>query len=140
MLADVVLILALSSSAALAQTAPAAEPPGVSGMLTLQMLLGLGLVIGLLFVGAYLLQRLNGGRAFGHSGPMKVIGGLMLSPKERILLIEVNDTWLIVGVVPGQIKTLHTLAKGELPDLEGNDSPFGQWLKQIAKRHHEPKQ
>ncbi|SDI04716.1 flagellar protein FliO/FliZ [Propionivibrio dicarboxylicus] len=108
-------------------------------MLTLQMLLGLGLIIGMLFLGAYLLQRLNGGKTFGHSGPMKVIGGLMLSPKERILLIEINDTWLIVGIVPGQIKTLHTLAKGELPGLEVNDNPFGQWLKQFATRHHEPK-
>ena len=58
---------------------------------------------------------------------------LMAGARERILLVEVGDSWLVVGVVPGQIKTLHTLPKGELPAVSG-DKPFGQWLKQISER------
>jgi flagellar protein FliO/FliZ len=30
------------------------------------------------------------------------------------VLVEVGDTWIVVGLVPGQIRTLHTLPKGEL--------------------------
>ena len=99
----------------------------------MQMLLGLTLIIGLLFAGAYLLRKLNGGRSFGHTGPMRIVGGLMISARERILLVEVGESWLVVGVVPGQIKTLHTLPKGELPVGSG-EKPFGQWLKQFGER------
>ena len=101
------------------------------------MLLGLTLIIAILFFGAYFLRKLNGGRSFGHSGPLRVVGGLMISARERIVLVEVGDSWLVVGIVPGQIKTLHTLAKGELPAAPSGDRPFGQWLKQMSERKNE---
>lgn len=103
------------------------------------MLVGLTLIIGILFFGAYLLRRLNGGRSFGNSGPLRIVGSLMLSTRERIVLVEVGDTWIVVGIVPGQIKTLHTLAKGELPVAKSGEKPFGQWLKQISERNNENK-
>ena len=129
------LFLFLSAPLALAQ-AVAAEAPGASSAAILQMLFGLGAIIGLLFAGAWLLRRLNGGKPFGHAGPMKIVGGLMISARERILLVEVGESWLVIGVVPGQIKTLHTLPKGELP-ANSHDKPFGQWLKQISERGNE---
>jgi len=103
------------------------------------MLLGLTLIIGILFFGAYFLRKLNGGRNFGHSGPLRIVGGLMISTRERIVLIEVGDTWLVVGIAPGQITTLHTLPKGELAASSGSERPFGQWLKQISERNNENK-
>ena len=117
----------------------AVETPGVSGSAILQMLLGLTLIIGLLFAGAYLLRKLNGGRSFGHTGPMRIVGGLMISARERIVLLEVGDEWIVIGIVPGQIKTLHTLPKGEIPNAGAGEKPFSQWLKQISERKkHEP--
>ncbi|MDR3299563.1 MAG: flagellar biosynthetic protein FliO [Candidatus Accumulibacter sp.] len=103
----------------------------------LQMLFGLALVIGLLLLGAYLLRRLNGGRAFGNTGPLRIVGGLILSPRERIVLIEVGETWLVVGIVPGQIKTLHTLPKGELPASKDTENRFGLWLKHAVERKND---
>jgi flagellar protein FliO/FliZ len=100
------------------------------------MLLALLFIIALLFVGAYLLRRL-GGRAFGRAGPLRVVGGLMLGPRERIALIEIGETWLVVGIVPGQIKTLHTLPKGDLPPGDAADGGFGTWLKQISERKND---
>ena len=114
--------------------ATAVETPGVSGSAILQMLLGLILIIALLFTGAYLLRKLNGGRSFGHTGPMRIVGGLMISARERIVLLEVGDEWIVIGIVPGQIKTLHTLPKGEIQNTGGNEKSFGQWLKQISER------
>ena len=127
--------LFLASASALAQSATIAEPPGVGSSAIVQMLLALGLIIGLLFAGAFLLRKLNGGHNFGQNGPLKIIGGLMISPRERIVLIEIENDWLVVGVVPGQIKTLHTLAKGELPPNKKNEIAFGQWLKQVTERN-----
>ena len=125
---------ALLSMPVFAQS-PVVETPGVSGVAMLQMLLGLALIICILFFGAYFLRKLNGGRSFGNTGPLRVVGGLMLSARERIVLVEIDDTWIVVGIVPGQIKTLHTLPKGELPPVKNNEIPFGQWLKQITDRN-----
>ncbi len=126
--------LLLLPASALAQ---AAEPPGVSGAAILQMLMALSLIVLILFAATWLLRRLNGGQAFANAGPMKVVGGLTISPRERILLIEIEESWILVGVVPGQIKTLHTLPKGELPASNPSGKAFGQWLQQIAERKHE---
>jgi len=101
------------------------------------MLLALALIVSLLFLGAFLLRRLNGGKTFGITGPLRIVGGLMISPRERIVLLEVGDTWIVVGIVPGQIKTLHTLPKGELPPTKDTDNRFGHWLKQMTEGTHE---
>lgn len=108
--------------------------PGVPGAALLQTLLGLAIIIGVLFFGTYVLRRFNGGKTFGNSGPMRVVGGLMLSVRERIVLIEVDETWIVVGIVPGQIKTLLTLPKGEIPASGSSEKPFGLWLKQMIER------
>ena len=123
--------------AVLSAQAQAAEAPGVSSAAIVQMLLGLTLIIAMLFFGAYFLRKLNGGRNFGNSGPLRIVGGLMINARERIVLVEVGDSWLVVGIVPGQIKTLHTLAKGQLPAAPTAEKAFGQWLKQIAERKNE---
>lgn len=132
-LASLSLLALMHSRAGWAQTA-AAEAPGVTGSAILQMLFGLTLIIGLLFFGAYLLRKLNGGRNFGHSGPLRIVGGLMISARERIVLLEIGNEWVVIGIVPGQIKTLHTLPKGELPAAESGEKSFSQWLKQIGER------
>ena len=103
----------------------------------MQMLLALALIVGILVLGAYLLRRLNGGRTFGNTGPLRIVGGLMISPRERIVLLEVGESWVVVGIVPGQIKTLHTMPKGELPATSGSEAGFSQWLKQMTERRNE---
>jgi flagellar protein FliO/FliZ len=117
------------------QVVPSA--PGVSAGTMLQTGLGLLLVFGLLFLGAYLLRKFGSGRAFGMNGPLRVVGGLMISTRERIVLLEVGDVWLVVGVGPGQIRTLHTMPKGEIPASSSTEKPFGQWLKQMIEHKNE---
>ena len=121
----------------LAEPAAITDAPGLPGGTMLQMLMALALIIGLLFFGAYLLRRLNGGRTFGNTGPMRIVGGLMISPRERIVLLEIGETWVVVGIVPGQIKTLHTLPKGDLPLDKSGERRFGHWLKQMSERKNE---
>ena len=98
------------------------------------MVFGLALIVAILFLGAYLLRKLNGGRSFGSSGPLRVVGGLMLGARERIVLLEVGESWIVVGIGPGQINTLHTLPKGDVPASTSGEKPFAHWLKQISER------
>lgn len=121
----------------LAATAADAEAPGISGGSYVQALLALLLIVGLLLGTAWMARKLSGGKAFGQRG-MNVVGGVALGPRERIVLVEVGDTWLVVGIVPGQIRTLHRMPKGSGPDGETSTAPsetaFSHWLKAISER------
>lgn len=114
-----------------------ATPPGVSGGTYLQAGLALALIVGLLLGSTWLIRKISGGRGFGQGG-MKMLGGIALGPRERIVLLEIGDEWLVIGIVPGQIRTLHRLPKGsalpEAPDHAMPEKPFAQWLKTIAER------
>jgi len=129
----------LLSLLALPLTAFGAETPspGVSAGGYMQAMLALAVIVGLLFGLAWLARKISGGRGFGGGG-MKVVGGVALSPRERIVLVEVGETWLVIGIVPGQIRTLHRLPKGEEIPTEQipstPDAPFAEWLKTIVDR------
>lgn len=111
--------------------------PGVPAGTFLQTLLALGLIVALLGGTAWLARKVSGGKGFGRGG-MRVVGGVALGPKERIILVEVGEQWLVIGIVPGQIRTLHRLPKGaSIPEelsTPTSDRPFAQWLKQTMER------
>lgn len=89
----------------------AAEPPAVSGGgALLQGLFGLVIVLGALAVFFWFLRRFSPGQT-GAQGVVKVIGGVMVGPRERLVVVEVGDTWLLLGVGGGQVNTLHTLPR-----------------------------
>lgn len=130
----------LLSTPLLAQAAETAQT-GVSGSSYLQAALALALIVGLLAGTAWLARKLSGGKGFGQGG-MKIVGGVALGPRERIVLIEVGSEWLVIGIVPGQIRTLHKLPKGAEPLEESRsataEKSFAQWLHGIAeRRNHE---
>lgn len=116
-----------------------AASPGIPAGTYLQATLALLLILGLLFGTAWLARKLSGGKGFGLGG-MKIIGGVALGPRERIVLVEVGDSWLVIGIVPGQIRTLHQLPKGSSMDAEASagpaEAPFVQWLKSIKERQN----
>lgn len=127
------MLSAMLPPTAMAETAASS---GVSAGTYVQAMLALLLIVALLAGTAWFARKLSGGKGFGQGG-MKVVGGVALGPRERIVLLEIEDSWLVVGIVPGQIRTLHTLPKGMLlPDggLPSADKPFAQWLKQVAER------
>lgn len=117
--------------------APIVSPVSFGGML--QVLLALGLVLAAVVGSAWLLRRFSSGQA-GAGGAVKVIGGVALGPKERLVLVEIGETWLVLGVAPGQVNALHTLARpaggsfvAELPS-DGGEHGFSVWLRQAMQR------
>jgi len=91
-----------------AEAAPAIDPlSGANiGQLAIGLLFVLLMVIGL----AWLLRRV-GGVNFGGSQALKVVGGMSMGARERVVLIQVGETQLLVGISPGRIQTLHVLDK-----------------------------
>lgn len=114
-------------------TAIASEEPGVPSSAFIQAVVGLAIIVALLVLTAYLGRKIWGGKGFGQGG-LKILGGIALSPRERIVLIEAGETWLVIGVVPGQIRTLHRMPKGEIANPSPNNPAFAQWLAHFADR------
>jgi flagellar protein FliO/FliZ len=119
----------------LAATAADAEAPAYPAAATSRPCSRLLSIVGLLLGTAWMARKLSGGKAFGQRG-MNIVGGVALGPRERIVLVEVGDTWLVVGIVPGQIRTLHRMPKGSGPDAETapSETAFSHWLKAISER------
>lgn len=84
------------------------DPVGAGGMA--QVVLGL-LVVILMIVGIAWLARRFGNFQTTASGALRVIGGLSMGPRERVVLVQVGDRQLLLGVAPGRVSTLHVLDK-----------------------------
>lgn len=95
----------------LIQTTPSLShgvSPGVSSGNLMQVTLGLLLILALIAGIAWLLRR-YGRLQSAASGSLRIIGGLSLGPRERVVLLQAGDTQLLVGVAPGRVQMLHVL-------------------------------
>lgn len=92
-------------------------PPAVSSGNIVQIIFSLLLVLAAIVLVAWLLKRMNVTQR-GSGNLLKVLGAVPIGQRERIVLVEVNDTCLVVGIGPGQIRTLHTFQKQELQMAE----------------------
>lgn len=77
----------------------------------MQAVLGLVLVLLVMAGSAWLLRR-YGPAQRGQAGAVRLIGGTAVGQRERVVLLEVGDTWLVVGVAPGQVSALHSMPRG----------------------------
>ena len=121
---------------------PAYVPPpaaAVSSGSVLQVVLSLLLVLAAVVVVGWILKRINLPQQ-GAGSALKVVSGIAVGQRERIVLVEVNDTWLVVGVAPGQVNALHTMPKGALPSAlnstTGTDNKFQDWLKHMMEKRN----
>jgi flagellar protein FliO/FliZ len=123
------------------EAAPRTLPPASAGSPDLagsvgQMLVGLAIVIVVLVACLWLLKRLGAPR--GSARGLKVLGAAPVGPRERVVLVEVADKVLVLGVAPGRVNTLHTLDPEQLAaSLPAPAAPdgggFAQRLKQMME-------
>ncbi|ABI85591.1 flagellar biosynthetic protein FliO [Burkholderia ambifaria AMMD] len=90
----------------------------------LQTLVGLAVVIGLVFGCAWLARRF-GFQPARRGGPLKVVSSVGLGAKESATIVEIGDTWLVLGVAPGNVRLLHTLPAGSAVAPAPADLPAG---------------
>lgn len=76
------------------------------GMALIETLGGLVLILILIFGLGWLLRRF-GRLPMKGNAMISIIGGVSLGPRERAVLLQVEDTRLLVGVAPGRVQTLH---------------------------------
>ena len=62
-----------------------------------------------IFVLAWLVRKLNLNQ-HSQSGLIRIIAGLSIGTRDRIVLVQVGEEQILLGLTPGHIEKLHTLA------------------------------
>lgn len=128
-----------AAAGAVAPAATSAAPGGLGGQL-LQLVLGLGLVVGLIFFLAWLLRRVQGAAPRGGQ-VIEIIGSRAIGPRDRLLLVQVGKEQILLGHSPGSIEALHVLAEPvEVPASARQATPeFALRLMELMGKHHKDK-
>jgi flagellar protein FliO/FliZ len=87
-----------------------AEPLSLAAVL--QIVTALALVTALIVGAAWAMRRFGRLPAGGNSR-LRMIGGIHLGQRERIIVLQAGDEQLVIGVTPGCIRTLHVMPQGE---------------------------
>lgn len=135
-LAFLTLLLALPAVAA----EPAASMSGASmGAQMGKLLFGLLLVVGLIFLLAWLLRRVQQINPRGNQA-IKLISSHALGPRERLVLVQVGREQVLLGLSAGRITPLHVLEEPvHLPDAEPATPEFAQRLMELLGRDQKDK-
>ena len=118
-----------------AQTTAATPDFGGS---VLQVIISLIVVVLLLIGSLYLLKRLSAPRGV-TAGLLRVIGTTAIGTRERVVLLEIADTWLVLGVAPGSVTSLHQMPRQSLPAVNATaitGRNFASRLKQVMSRRN----
>jgi flagellar protein FliO/FliZ len=131
---------ALHGAAAAAETsplasAPAAVPTGALGGM-FQVLPGLALVLLLIVACAWAAKRLNNGRLGGNPA-IRFVASQSLGARERVVIVEVGQQWLVLGVSPGRVNQLTQMARPETAAGASQQlakPPFAAWLEKALSK------
>lgn len=114
------------------------EPSPPEGVLNpgsaIQLILGLFVVLFLIVASGWLFKRFGRWQG-GYSDQLKIVGGLAVGARERIVLVQVGKQQLLVGIAPGNIRTLHVLDE-PLPEVgpAGKGGPLVEKFATILKK------
>jgi flagellar protein FliO/FliZ len=84
--------------------APAPADVDAGGLL--RVCFSLGVVIALILGAGWILRRLQGG-AVRSGGNLRALESIAIGMKERVVLVQAGEKQLLLGVAPGNVRTLH---------------------------------
>lgn len=100
----------------------------------MSMVFGLGVVLATLYGLLLLVKRLQTRTGNGQAA-LRIIGGAAVGPRERVVLVELGDKVLVLGVAPGRVNALQTLNADEVPRTPATpmESDFQRKLASLLK-------
>ena len=90
------------------------------GMSLVRMFFSLLVVLLVVIGGLLVVRHLQQPR--GAMAGMKILGAVAVGQRERVVLLEVPDKVLVLGVTSSQVNTLHTLERASLPQTPAQDA------------------
>ena len=133
-------VLAAEPIATAAAVAAPAVSSGVAGQLT-HLVLGLLLVLGLIFFLAWMLRRVQQAGPAGKGQVIELIGSRALGPRDRLMLVQVGNEQILLGLSPGTITALHVLKEPvQVPGASEKATPeFAQRLLEMLGKDQKDK-
>lgn len=118
--------------------AASSAPASLSGATDLTGLAAFGkvafallVIIAVIFLFTWLVRRLGPGR--GASGQhLKIVAAKAVGTKERVVIVEVDGTWLVLGVAGGSVSKLHELPAGKAPPPSPISTTSGTFAQRFA--------
>ena len=102
------IFLALTTVPAVAQEAvPAVSPSSLFTGDYLLQVIGSFVVVILLLIGVLVLLRRFNGVSSQMSGNMRVVSSVGVGQRERVVLLQVGEEQILVGVGPGNVRKIH---------------------------------
>lgn len=98
----------------------------------LQIVTVLAFIVGLIFLMAWFARRLTAGRPH-DANAIAVVATRFLGPKEKLLLVDVEGTRVLIGISAQSMTPLCTIRQGQPDRLENDQSGFTKALAQAAR-------
>ncbi len=89
---------------------PIAPIEPISSPYLMKLTGGLLLVVAIIFVLAWLVKKFNLNQQ-SQNGLIRIVAGLTIGTRDRIVLLQVGDEQILLGLTPGRIEKLHTLTE-----------------------------
>ncbi|WP_276640624.1 flagellar biosynthetic protein FliO [Siccibacter turicensis] len=109
-----------------------------SGSPLIQVSGALTVIILFILLAAWVAKRVGFAPKRGSSRDLNVSASISVGPRELIVIVDVQDARLVLGVTPTQITALHTLpplAVDETQPAEPAGPEFQTLLKNLLKRN-----
>ncbi|WP_229213032.1 MULTISPECIES: flagellar biosynthetic protein FliO [unclassified Duganella] len=118
---------------------PQAAPASPGGGL-LQTTFALMFVLALMIGAAWFLKRFGPKNFGGGNSNVKLVGALSVGARERILVVEVGEQWIVVGASPGRMNALATMPRQESSEPATTaalpTANFAEWFKQTIEKRN----
>ena len=132
-------LLAVEQSVAVVaeQAQPLQTAVGLGNVL--QVIMALLLVVVLIVISAWLIRRFSGA-TYSRNGTLRLLAGISVGQRERVVLVQAGEVQLLLGVAPGEVRTLHVFDKPVLVDTsEGKGTErFAERLMSAMNSRKEP--
>jgi len=121
------------------------KAPSVMGFGNIvQIIAGLFVVLMMIMGAAWMMKR-YGGLGGVSNADLKIVAGISVGQREKIVVVQAGDTQVLVGIAPGNIQTLHVLENnintGDRTNVKGSSvdgiNGFMKHLKQQVKKRAE---
>ncbi|CAM6380700.1 flagellar biosynthetic protein FliO [Citrobacter sedlakii] len=112
------------------------QPSAVPGSPLLQISGALLGIIVLILAAAWVIKRLGLAPKSGNTRGLKVSASTSLGPRERVVIVDVEDARLVLGVTASHINVLHTLPPSPVVPEETSSTPenFHSLMANLLKR------
>ncbi len=109
------------------------SPDPISMDMLMQLVMGLLIVLAVIVVAAWFMRRF-GKLNFNAGRNIQILEGMAIGQRERVVLMQVGEKQLLVGVTPGRMETLLVLDEKIEVEKQHSKTTFAERLTQAIKQ------